>query len=67
MASETTLPDSPFGCDCVAMKRAIQARIYEETKHMTWDEIREHTRKGAEEFDRKLERIRAEKAATNKS
>ena len=63
MTSEVTLQESPWGCDCVAMKRAIQARIYEETKHMTWDEIREHTRKGAEEFDRKIERIRAEMAA----
>ena len=56
------------GFDCVQMKRDIQARIYEETKHMTWEEIRENTRKGAEEFDRKIERLRAERqAAENQS
>jgi len=39
------------GFDCVKMKREIQAAIYEETKHMTWEERREHTRKSAERFD----------------
>ena len=33
------------GFDCVAMKREIQAKIYEETKHMTPEERREYTRK----------------------
>ena len=51
-----------FRCDCVKLKRAIQAKIYEETKYMTQEEVREYTRKGAEEFDRKVERYRAERA-----
>ena len=62
MTSETALQESPCGCDCVAMKRAIQSRIYEETKHMTWDEEREHIRKGSEEFRAKIKRLRAEMA-----
>ena len=49
------------GFDCVKMKREIQAQIYEETKLMTWEERREHTRKAAERFDREIERIRAER------
>ena len=51
------------GFDSIKMKREIQAKIYEETKHMTREEKREHTRKGAEEFDRKTERLRAERQA----
>ena len=51
------------GFDCVKWKRERQAKIYEETKHMTREEKREHTRRGAEEFDRKIERIRAERQA----
>ena len=54
--------EAPFRCDCVALKKKIQAKIYAETKHMTWEEIREYTQKGAEEFDRKVERFRAELA-----
>ena len=46
--------------DCVALKRKIQAEIYEETKHMTWKEKREYYRQGAERFDREIERLRAE-------
>ena len=62
MKHNTTSPD--FRCDCVKLKRAIQAKIYEETKYMTREQVREYTRKGAEEFDRKLERYRAELAET---
>ena len=62
MNPNTTTP--VFRCDCVKLKRAIQAKIYEETKYMTWEEEREYIRKGAEEFDRKIERIRAERALT---
>ena len=53
------------GFDCVKWKRERQAKIYEETKHMTREEKREHTRKSAEEFDRKIERIRAEQAVVS--
>ena len=34
--------------DCVALKRKIQAEIYEETKHMTREERREYFRLGSE-------------------
>ena len=47
--------------DCVALKRKIQAEIYEETKHMTWEERREYYRQGAERFDAEIERRRAER------
>ena len=60
MKHNTTTSD--FRCDCVKLKRAIQAKIYEETKYMTREQVREYTRKGAEEFDRKLEHYRAEYA-----
>ena len=49
------------GFDCVKMKREIQAQIYEETKHMTWEERREHTRKAAERFDEAQRLRRAER------
>ena len=61
MQPNTTAPD--FRCDCVKLKRAIQAKIYEETKYMTREERREYDRRGEEEFDRKIERIRTERAA----
>ena len=38
--------------DCVKMKHDIQAKIYEETKDMTWEERREYFRKGSEEYRR---------------
>ena len=47
--------------DCVALKRKIQAEIYEETKHMTWEEQRERLRKNSEEFWADIERRRAER------
>ena len=62
MQHSTTAPD--FRCDCVKLKRAIQAKIYEETKYMTREERREYDRRGEEEFDRKIERIRTERALT---
>ena len=61
MNHSTTIPEPDFRCDCVKLKRAIQRKIYEETKYMTRDEVREYTRKGAEEFDRKFENLRAER------
>ncbi|MCL2710649.1 MAG: hypothetical protein FWE95_07195 [Planctomycetaceae bacterium] len=51
------------GFDCVKMKREIQAEIYEETKHMTWEERREHTRKASERFWADIERRRAAQTA----
>jgi len=50
------------GFDCVAMKREIQAKIYEETRGMTWAEEREYIRKGAERFDEEQRLRRAERA-----
>ena len=38
------------GFDCVAMKQAIQATIFEETKNMTLAEIREQERQTSERF-----------------
>ncbi len=34
--------------DCVEMKNKIQEQIYEETKHMTWEEEYEYRRKKIE-------------------
>jgi len=48
------------GFDCVKMKREIQAKIYEETKHMTPEEQRERLRKNSEEFWADIKRRRAE-------
>jgi len=37
------------GFDSIKMKREIQAKIYEETKHMTREEVREYYRQASEE------------------
>jgi hypothetical protein len=56
------------GFDCVKMKREIQAKIYEETKHMTREEKREHTRQASEKFQEEQRLRRAERqAAENQS
>jgi len=47
------------GFDCVKMKREIQAKIYEETKHMTWEERRERLRQAVEIADRRRTDTRA--------
>jgi hypothetical protein len=60
MKHEATLPEPVFRCDCVKLKRAIQAKIYEETKYMTDEEQQERTRRASERFDREIERLRAE-------
>jgi len=60
MKHNTTAPD--FRCDCVKLKRAIQAKIYEETKYMTREQRREYDRKASEEFWAGVERCRAELA-----
>ena len=65
MKHNATVPD--FRCDCVKLKRAIQAKIYEETKYMTREQRREYDRKASEEFDKKIERIRAERVALAES
>ena len=54
-------------CDCVAMKRKIQAEIYEETKGMTREEYFAFLRKGSGEFWADVKRLRAELAAENPS
>jgi hypothetical protein len=51
------------GLDAVQAKWDIQAEIYEETKHMTPEQRREHTRKASEEFQEEIKRRRAELAA----
>ena len=55
------------GFDSVKMKREIQAKIYEETKHMTREEKREHTRQASERFWADIERRRTELAAESQS
>ena len=64
MKHDTTAPEGEFRCDCVKLKRAIQAKIYEETKYMTREQVREYTRKASEEFWAGVERCRAELAAS---
>jgi hypothetical protein len=36
------------GFDCLAFKDKVQSEIYEETKDMTWDELKAYFRKGVE-------------------
>jgi hypothetical protein len=55
------------GFDSVRMKREIQARIYEETKHMTPEEQREHTRQASERFWADIERRQVALAAESQS
>jgi hypothetical protein len=59
---ETETAERPFRCDCVKLKRAIQAKIYEETKYMTPEEQREHFRQAGESFRAELDRRRATRA-----
>ena len=56
-------PDPIPGFDALKTKWDIQTQIYEETKHMTPEEQREHTRKSAERFDAEMKRLRAERLA----
>ncbi len=39
--------DKPF--DCIKLKRELQARVYEETKDLNDDELREYFRRAVEE------------------
>lgn len=48
--------------DCVEMKRKIQEEIYEEIKDMTIEEEIEYFRKGAEQFEAEIKRLRKQKA-----
>ena len=45
------------GFSCVQMKRGIQAKIYEETKHLTLEERRERARQACERFHEEVERF----------
>ena len=56
-------PEPIPGFDALKTKWEIQAQIYEEIKHMTPEEQREHTHKSAERFDAEMKRRRAELAA----
>jgi hypothetical protein len=51
------------GFDSVRMKREIQAKIYEETRHLTPEERQEYTRRASERFWADIDRRRAELAA----
>ena len=67
MKKSNATVNRPFRCDCVKLKRAIQAKIYEETKYMTPEERRERRRKNSEEFRADIERRRAELAAESQT
>ena len=41
------------GFDCVKWKQERQAQIYEETKHMNWEEQRERLRQAVERAERR--------------
>ena len=56
-----TTNESVFRCDCVKLKRAIQAKIYEETRYMTPTEVQERLRRAGERFDTEISRRRAER------
>jgi len=43
--------------DPLEMVRAIREKIYEETKHMTIDELMEYTERGAAESRRRMKEI----------
>ena len=49
------------GFSCLQMKQELQERVQRATEGMTDEEYIEYLRKGAERFDRKMERLRAEK------
>ena len=51
------------GFDCVAMKREIQAKIYEETKGMSREEVRDYIRKESMAFREEQRLRRAERQA----
>ena len=55
------------GFDSMKWKEETQRKIYEETKHMTWEERREHTRKVAERFDEEQRLRRAARQAAEAS
>ena len=55
------------GFDSIKMKREIQAKIYEETKHMTPEERRERTRQASEKLWAERERLRAELATESQT
>jgi hypothetical protein len=49
------------GFDSLKWKREVQAKIYEETKHMTREQVREYYRQAVERGDkRRAERAKAE-------
>ena len=48
------------GFSCLQMKQELQERFRRETEGMTREEVLEYIWKGAERFDRKMERLQAE-------
>ena len=62
MKHSTVTSPPVFRCDCVKLKKATQAMIYEETKYMTPEERREYSRKASEECWSDIERRRKELA-----
>ena len=55
------------GFDTVELKRKIQSEIYEETKHMTPAQRREHTHQASERMQREREQYWAGQAALTES
>ena len=55
------------GFDSLKWKREVQAKIYEETKHMTPEEQRERLRQVSERMQREREQYWAEQATLAES
>ena len=55
------------GFDSLKWKREVQAKIYEETKNMTWEEQRERLRQASERMQKEREQYWAEQAALTES
>ena len=60
-------PEIIPGWDLMKWKDETQATILRETEGMTDEEVREYFRKGAERFDRDMERRRAKLAERQKA
>jgi len=62
--AKTTTEVKPIpGFDSLKWMREVQAKIYEETKDMTWDEQRERLRQASERMQKEREQYWAEQAA----
>ena len=63
MKQTLTMPEPIRGFDVLKWKQETQAKIYQETKNMTTEEVLEYFRRGSEEFREEQKRRRAERAS----